>query len=212
MIQIDNLSKSFRKQTVLHNINIAFEKGKIHGIIGKNGSGKTVLLKCICGLIYPDAGTVTVAEKRIGKDVDFAPNTGIIIETPFFLPYKSGINTLYDLSQIKKVVGKPEIVWAMNQVGLDPENRKPVGKYSLGMRQRLGIAQAIMESPELLILDEPMNGLDKQSAEDMRQLLITLRKEGKTILLASHNSQDIELVCDTVCEMDLGQLTQVSGF
>lgn len=212
MIQIDNLSKSFRKQTVLHNINIAFEKGKIHGIIGKNGSGKTVLLKCICGLIYPDAGTVTVAEKRIGKDVDFAPNTGIIIETPFFLPHKSGINTLYDLSQIKKVVGKPEIVWAMNQVGLDPENRKPVGKYSLGMRQRLGIAQAIMESPELLILDEPMNGLDKQSAEDMRQLLITLRKEGKTILLASHNSQDIELVCDTVCEMDLGQLTQVSGF
>lgn len=212
MIQIDNLSKSFRKQTVLHNINIAFEKGKIHGIIGKNGSGKTVLLKCICGLIYPDAGTVTVAEKRIGKDVDFAPNTGIIIEPPFFLPYKSGINTLYDLSQIKKVVGKPEIVWAMNQVGLDPENRKPVGKYSLGMRQRLGIAQAIMESPELLILDEPMNGLDKQSAEDMRQLLITLRKEGKTILLASHNSQDIELVCDTVCEMDLGQLTQVSGF
>ena len=211
MIQIDNLSKSFRKQTVLHNINIAFEKGKIHGIIGKNGSGKTVLLKCICGLIYPD-GSVRVFGKTIGKDVDFAPNTGIIIETPFFLPYKSGINTLYDLSQIKKVVGKPEIVWAMNQVGLDPENRKPVGKYSLGMRQRLGIAQAIMESPELLILDEPMNGLDKQSAEDMRQLLITLRKEGKTILLASHNSQDIELVCDTVCEMDLGQLTQVSGF
>lgn len=212
MIQIENLSKSFRKQTVLHDVNVTFDKGKIHGIIGKNGSGKTVLLKCICGLIYPDSGTITVAGKIIGQDVDFAPNTGIIIETPYFLPYKSGINTLYDLSKIKKVIGKPEIIHTMNQVGLDPTSKKPVGKYSLGMRQRLGIAQAIMESPELLILDEPMNGLDKQSIEEMRQLLIALREEGKTILLASHNSQDIEIVCDTVCEMDLGYLTPLSGF
>lgn len=212
MIQIENLSKSFRKQTVLHDVNVTFDKGKIHGIIGKNGSGKTVLLKCICGLIYPDSGTITVAGKIIGQDVDFAPNTGIIIETPYFLPYKSGINTLYDLSKIKKVIGKPEIIHTMNQVGLDPTSKKPVGKYSLGMRQRLGIAQAIMESPELLILDEPMNGLDKQSVEEMRQLLIALREEGKTILLASHNSQDIEIVCDTVCEMDLGYLTPLSGF
>ena len=212
MIQIQNLSKSFRKHTVLHDVNVTFDKGKIHGIIGKNGSGKTVLLKCICGLIYPDSGTITVAGKNIGQDVDFSPNTGIIIETPYFLPYKSGINTLYDLSKIKKIIGKPEIIHAMNQVGLDPMSKKPVGKYSLGMRQRLGIAQAIMESPELLILDEPMNGLDKQSVEEMRQLLIALREGGKTILLASHNSQDIEIVCDTVCEMDLGCLTPLSGF
>lgn len=211
MIQIENLYKSFRNQTVLQNINITFKKGRIHGIIGKNGSGKTVLLKCICGLIYPDTGTITVAEKIIGRDVDFAPNIGIIIESPCFLPYKSGINTLYDLSKIRKIISKSEIAAAMNQVGLDPKNKKPVGKYSLGMKQRLGIAQAIMESPELLILDEPMNGLDKQSVEDMRQLLITLRKEGKTILLASHNPQDIETVCDTVCEIDMGHLTQVSG-
>lgn len=212
MIKIEHVSKNFRDQTVLNDINITFAKGQIHGIIGKNGSGKTVLLKCICGLLCPTSGSISVNGKVLGIDTDFAPKTGVIIETPSFLPYKSGMGNLRDLAAIRRVVGETEIAQAMQKVGLDPDSKKHVNKYSLGMRQRLGIAQAIMEDPELLILDEPMNGLDKQGVEEMRHLFSALRDDGKTILLASHSAEDIQILCDTVCEMDAGILTSVRGF
>jgi ABC-2 type transport system ATP-binding protein len=212
MIQVNHVSKEFKTQSVLENIHVRFEAGKIHGIIGKNGSGKTVLLRMICGLMSPTTGSITVGGKVIGKDTDFAPDTGIIIETPSFLPYKSGYGNLKDLAAIQNRIHKNEIVDAMQQVGLDAFSKKRVGKYSLGMRQRLGIAQAIMEHPKLLILDEPMNGLDAQGLEDIRKLLLTLKEKGTTILLASHNTEDIEVLCDTVSRIQNRNLVKISGW
>ena len=162
MIVLENVVKKFKDYTALRGISISFEKGKIHGIIGRNGSGKTVMMKCICGLMHPDSGKITVNGKMIGKEVDIANDIGAIIEAPGFLPNYSGYRNLKFLADIKRVIGKQEIYAAMKTVGLDPDNGKHVGKYSLGMRQRLGLAQAIMENPSILILDEPMNGLDRK--------------------------------------------------
>ena len=206
IIEVKGVSKQFKDQTVLKETTISFEAGKIHGIIGRNGSGKTVFLKLLCGLLTPTTGTITVSGKTLGMDRDFAPDTGILIETPSFLPYKSGIGNLWDLARIRHVIGKDKVSETMRTVGLDPANNKWVSKYSLGMRQRLGLAQAIMEEPTLLLLDEPMNGLDKQGVADMRALFAALRDQGRTILMASHQAEDIDTLCDTVCEMEQGRL------
>ena len=205
-IEVQNVVKRFRDQVVLKNVSISFEKGKIHGIVGRNGSGKTVLFKCICGLMHPEEGVILVNGKRVGRDVDMPEDIGAIIEAPGFLPNYSGYKNLRFLANIRRKIGKEEILNVLKTVGLDPESRKHVGKYSLGMRQRLGIAQAIMEDPEILILDEPMNGLDNAGVQDIRALLLELKAQGKTILLASRNHEDIAARCDTVHEMDGGVL------
>ena len=205
-IEVQNVVKRFRDQVVLKNVSISFEKGKIHGIVGRNGSGKTVLFKCICGLMHPEEGVILVNGKRVGRDVDMPEDIGAIIEAPGFLPNYSGYKNLRFLANIRRKIGKEEILNVLKTVGLDPESRKHVGKYSLGMRQRLGIAQAIMEDPEILILDEPMNGLDNAGVQDIRALLLELKAQGKTILLASHNHEDSAALCDTVHEMDGGVL------
>lgn len=205
-IEVQNVVKRFRDQVVLKNVSISFEKGKIHGIVGRNGSGKTVLFKCICGLMHPEEGVILVNGKRVGRDADMPEDIGAIIEAPGFLPNYSGYKNLRFLANIRRKIGKEEILNVLKTVGLDPESRKHVGKYSLGMRQRLGIAQAIMEDPEILILDEPMNGLDNAGVQDIRALLLELKAQGKTILLASHNHEDIAALCDTVHEMDGGVL------
>lgn len=205
-IEVQNVVKRFRDQVVLKNISISFEKGQIHGIVGRNGSGKAVLFKCICGLMHPEEGVILVNGKRVGRDVDMPEDIGAIIEAPGFLPNYSGYKNLRFLANIRRKIGKEEILSVLKTVGLDPESRKHVGKYSLGMRQRLGIAQAIMEDPEILILDEPMNGLDNAGVQDIRALLLELKAQGKTILLASHNHEDIAALCDTVHEMDGGVL------
>ena len=205
-IEVQNVVKRFRDQVVLKNVSISFEKGKIHGIVGRNGSGKTVLFKCICGLMHPEEGVILVNGKRVGRDVDMPEDIGAIIEAPGFLPNYSGYKNLRFLANIRRKNGKEEILNVLKTLGLDPESRKHVGKYSLGMRQRLGIAQAIMEDPEILILDEPMNGLDNAGVQDIRALLLELKAQGKTILLASHNHEDIAALCDTVHEMDGGVL------
>ena len=209
IISVKNLSKDFGQERVLHSVTRDFEKGKIHGIVGNNGSGKTVLMKCICGFLIPTEGEVIVTGTRVGKDVDFPPGLGLIIETPGFLPNMTGVKNLEILASLNKKIGLREIAAAIRRVGLDPLMKKPVGKYSLGMRQRLGIAQAIMEDPALLILDEPLNGLDKHGVREMRQLIKGLKEQGKTILLASHNQGDIDELCDTVCEMDAGVMTMI---
>ena len=206
IISIENLTKKFGDVTVIDNVNLSIERGKIYGIIGRNGSGKTVLFKLITGYLSPTGGRVLVSGKEIGKDIDFADNIGIIIENPGFLKGYTGFKNLAYLAGIRNVIGKEEIRESMEKVGLDPDSNKKVGKYSLGMKQRLGIAQAIMENPEILILDEPMNSLDNQGVEEIRKLLMELRDEGKTIVLASHNKEDIEILCDKVCEMDRGKL------
>ena len=208
-ISVRNISKDFGQERVLKGVSRDFEKGKIHGIVGNNGSGKTVLMKCICGFLLPTEGTVIVNGKRVGKDVDFPADLGIIIETPGFLPGITGVKNLEILASLNKKIGLSEIADSIRRVGLDPHMKKPVGKYSLGMRQRLGIAQAIMEDPSLLILDEPLNGLDKYGVAEMRKLIKGLKNEGKTILLASHNQGDIDELCDTVCEMDAGVMTMI---
>ena len=208
-ISVQNLSKSFGQERVLKNVTRDFERGKIHGIVGNNGSGKTVLMKCICGFLIPDSGSITVNGERVGVDVDFPRDMGLIIETPGFLPNMTGVKNLEILASLNKKIGLEEIAAAIRRVGLDPLMKKPVGKYSLGMRQRLGIAQAIMEDPALLILDEPLNGLDKHGVREMRQLIKGLKEQGKTILLASHNQGDIDELCDTVCEMDAGVMTMI---
>lgn len=209
MILCENLVKRYKDITVLQEVSVAFEANRIHGLIGRNGSGKSVLLKCICGLISPTSGRVSVNGKPVRKDGRYPVNLGAIIESPGFLPYYSGYGNLKKLASIRGRATPQHIRQAMAQVGLDPDNRKWVSKYSSGMKQRLGIAQAIMEDPQLIILDEPMNNLDLDGVEEMRALFKTLRDRGKTILLTSHNMQDIDALCDTVHEMRSGVLSPV---
>lgn len=209
IVSMENVSKSFGSECVLRNVSCTFEAGKIHGIIGKNGSGKTILMKLICGLTLPTFGEVRVRGQRIGKDVDVPPDIGALIDAPGFLSYHSGRKNLRYLAQLNRKINDDGVRAAMERVGLDYTSKKLVGKYSLGMRQRLGIAQAIMENPEILLLDEPMNGMDKQGSENIRQLILELRAEGKTIFLASHIPQDIDILCDTVHEIDAGCLMVV---
>lgn len=206
IIEVRGLSLTIGKTAILNDVTVSLEAGKIHGLIGRNGSGKTMLMKCICGFIRPTRGVVVVDGKRVGKDVDFPKNMGIIIETPGFIPYYSGYKNLKLLAGLRNKIGKEEIIQAMERTGLDPKLKRHLKKYSLGMRQRLGLAQAIMEDPDILILDEPMNGLDKDGVEDMRRYLIDLREQGKTILIASHSSEDISVLCDAVYEMEKGVL------
>ena len=205
IIEVKNVSKNFRETRALDNISLDFERGKIHGIIGRNGSGKTVLMKCICGFMTPTSGEVLVNGEKV-RPSKAQENIGLIIETPGFIGGKSGLRNLQYLLRLRGKSDRSTVENAMRAVGLDPANKKPVRKYSLGMRQRLGIAQAIMEDPELLLLDEPMNGLDNQGVEDMRGLFAELRERGKTILLASHSNEDIRALCDTVCELDHGRV------
>jgi len=208
-ITVKNAVKKFKDITVLNNITVSFEKSKVHGLIGRNGSGKTMLMKCICGLVPLTSGTISVNSRIIGKETAVPKNIGVIIETPGFLPGYSAYSNLKFLAALNGKIGKDEIKNAIKSVGLNPDDKKHVGKYSLGMRQRLGLAQAIMENPDILILDEPMNGLDKDGVKDMRQYLLDLKARGKTILIASHSAEDIDVLCDTVCEMDKGVLTVV---
>ena len=208
-ISVQHVYKDFNGEEVLRDVHHDFESGKIHGIVGNNGSGKTVLFKCICGFLFPSKGKILVDYEQVGQDMDFPEDMGIIIETPGFLPTLTGMKNLQLLASLKRKIGDREIRETIKKAGLDPDLKKHVAKYSLGMRQRLGIAQAIMEDPSLLVLDEPFNGLDKQGVKDMRGLIKGLRYKWKTILLASHNAADIEELCDTVCEMDAGILTAV---
>ena len=186
-IQLTNISKTFGKQTVLQPLTMGFEEGMIHGIIGRNGSGKTVLMKMILGILQPTTGTVIVGDKRIGKDVDFPESAGAIIETIEFIPYMSAYQNLADIAAMRGNLSKTQIKEVLEMVGLGNVGRKHVSKFSMGMRQRLAIAQAVMESPKLLILDEPMNGMDEKGVEEMRQLILARKAAGTTIILSSQD-------------------------
>lgn len=205
-IKVDNAVKKFDKYTVLDHVNITCNKGEICGIVGRNGSGKTVLFKSICGFVKLNEGTITVNGKVMGKDMKVLKKAGIIIEEPGFLRNKSGMKNLEYLYMINNKRDKKYLRSVMENVGLDPYSRKKVGKYSLGMRQRLAIAQATMEEQDIIILDEPMNGLDNHGVQEVREYLLQLKKQGKTILIASHNREDIDVLCDKVYEMDNGRV------
>ena len=206
LIKIRNVSKKYGEQTVLYDITLDIPSGSCTGFVGNNGSGKTVLFKCICGFVKPTNGYIEVREKRIGRDSDFIEDTGIIIENPGFLGNLTGYRNLELLSSINNKIDRTRILSMLEQVGLDDAMNKKVRNYSLGMRQRLGIAQAIMEKPSILILDEPFNGLDREGLTAMRELVRSMNEEGTTVLISSHNSSDIELLCDRVIELDGGKM------
>lgn len=208
VINVENATKKFDKYTVLDHVNLQCSEGEICGIVGRNGSGKTVLFKSICGFIKLSEGVITVNKKIIGRDISIIKDAGVIIEEPGFLKNKSGLKNLEYLYMVNNKLDKKYLRQVMEKVGLDSHSRKKVGKYSMGMRQRLAIAQATMENQSILILDEPMNGLDNQGVQDMRKFFLELKAQGKTILLASHNREDIDLLCDKVYEMDRGKIVK----
>ncbi|UUX34929.1 ABC transporter ATP-binding protein [Fundicoccus culcitae] len=207
IIEVKNISKKYGNAVVIDDVSCSFEEGKIHGIIGRNGAGKTLLMKSICGFILPDEGEIIVRGKSLSNKKNTIPEDfGIIIESPGFLPAFTGYGNLKYLASLQGKIGKAEIEEVLDTVGLGHAKGVKVSKYSMGMRQRLGIAQAIMENQSILVLDEPMNGLDNQGVKDMRKLFLSLKEEGKTILLASHNREDIMVLCDSVMEMDHGKV------
>lgn len=196
-IRFENVSKVFKQEKAINNISFEIEKGKIYGFVGRNGCGKTLIFKLLIGLLNPTSGNIYFGEKNLTKKKYFINSLGALIENPGFIPHYSGYKNLSILNDLSdKRVCKTRIIECMELVGLDAKNKKHVKAYSLGMTQKLGIAQAILNSPELLILDEPMNGLDEASVVDMRKLLLELKKTGTTILLASHNQEDIDILCD----------------
>ena len=207
VIEVKHASKKIKEVQILTDVNLNIQKGEICGIIGRNGSGKTVLLKSVCGFMPLTEGEILQNGKRIGTDTEFIEDAGFIIENPSFLPMKSGYKNLKYLASIRNLADEKRIRECLELVGLAEDADKAVGKYSMGMRQRLGIAQAIMEDPSIIILDEPMNGLDNQGVEEMRNLFLKLKEEGKTFLIVSHNREDIEMLCDHVYMMDHGVLS-----
>ena len=226
MILIKNLSKVYGSKTVIKNVSMQFEEGCIYGLVGANGCGKTTLMRCICGFSQPTTGYVIVNECLVGNKAalkrnpelrnsavppyktmaDFAPSTGVIIESPGFLPNESGLKNLLLLANMSGMADRVSARKAMITLGLDPDDKKPVGKYSLGQRQRLGFAQAFMENPNVLILDEPFNAMDKASMEEVHDLLQRFKAQDKTVLLASHSAEDIARACDVIYEMEDGEL------
>lgn len=206
MISVKDLTLTLINTIVLDHVSAEFAEGTVTGLVGRNGSGKTVLMKCICGFFKPDSGSVSVGGKIVGRDMDFPEDLGIIIEAPGFLGHFSGYENLKLLAMIRHRIGKKGIYDAMELVGLDPKSKKRVAKYSLGMKQKLGIAQAVMENPSMIILDEPMNSLDSSSVEDVRKLILQWKSQGKTIILSSHNQEDISMLCDKTYYMKDGKI------
>lgn len=208
-IKVKDVCKCFGKTQVLNHVNMECNQGEITGIIGRNGAGKTVLFKIICGLLSLDSGEIVINGTKREKQADVLPSVGIIIEEPAFFKNYSGIKNLEYLYMINNKNNRPYLESIMDKVGLDPKSKKHVGKYSMGMRQRLAIAQSIMEEPDFLVLDEPFNGLDNHGVDEMRELFLELKKSGKIILIASHNSEDINILCDHVYSMESGNLEAV---
>ncbi|MDO4273544.1 MAG: ATP-binding cassette domain-containing protein [Eubacteriales bacterium] len=197
-LTFSHVYKGFRNGMILEDVNMEFAPGKIYGFIGPNGSGKTVILKMAAGLLCPTKGSIYLDSQMLGRNMDFPPSMGVLIENPGFLAHDTGLQNLLYLTKIKGLIGKREVEEAMDKVGILYAANQRTGQYSLGMKQRLGIAQVIMENPELLILDEPMNGLDQKGIAEIRALLLEQKSQGKLILLASHAQEDIKLLCDQI--------------
>lgn len=204
-IIIENLSKTIKNNKILDNVNLTFESGHVYGLVGRNGSGKTMLLRAICGLIFPDSGKVIIDGKQLHKDISFPESCGIIIENTDLLPNFSAFDNLKMLSEIKNTANDNMIKSAIKSVGLDPDSKKKVKTFSLGMKQRLSIAQALFEDPDILLLDQPTNALDEDGVNDVRRILLEQKKKNKLIIIASHNKEDISLLSDTVISVSNGR-------
>ncbi|MEQ2444328.1 ABC transporter ATP-binding protein [Pseudoflavonifractor sp. CLA-AP-H29] len=205
-IKVEALSKKINGAMVLKDISCEFASGNIYGIVGKNGSGKTMLLREIAGLIRPTKGSISVDGKILHHDISFPPNLGLIIEKPDFLNYLTGFENLKILAEIRHRVTDDKIKDLMKKFSLEPNSKQTVKKYSLGMKQKIGIIQAIMENPDILILDEPFNALDEDTVLLVRNLLLQYRKDGKLIVITSHHREDIDAICNHIYRMEEGQL------
>lgn len=205
-IELNGITKTIKKHAVLEDINLQLDKGGIYGFVGRNGSGKTMLFRIISGLVRPTQGTVIINGKQLGKDISFPENLGLLIENIGMWEWLSGAENLRAITKAGKKLSGDEIKRAIARVGLDPEDKRPVRKYSLGMKQRIALAQALMEAPELIILDEPTNALDENGVKEIRAILLEEQKHGATVLVASHNSEDIKILCDRVFYMDAGKI------
>ena len=210
-IKIQNVSKKIKRNMVLRNISIEINKGEIIGLSGENGSGKTMLMRLIIGLVFPSEGEIIIQGKVLGKDIEFPENVGFLIENPAFLDYCSGFENLKILADIRRVVSDEEIYQTLKRVGLESDNRKKYKKYSLGMKQRLGIACAILEKPDILVLDEPTNALDENGIELLKQIIREEKQRGTTILLSCHDKLFLEEMADRIYEMHNGRIVYNYG-
>lgn len=208
MIELKDVNKTNKQQVILDHVSLRIPKGGIYGFVGRNGSGKSMLFKAICGFISVDSGSIIVDHKRIGEEIDFPMNMGVIIEKPALIPYMTGMDNLRYLASIQKKITQDRIAATMQLVGLDPLSKKKVRAYSLGMKQRLAIAQAMMEEPDILILDEPMNALDQQAASLVKDLLKQEKDRNCTILICSHISGDLEELSDQLYRIENGAVTR----
>ncbi|SDJ81863.1 ATP-binding cassette domain-containing protein [Sediminibacillus albus] len=205
-LEANHVSKQIKKEQILTDIDLSLHKGKIYGFRGKNGSGKTMLFRLLCGLIRASKGSVNVDGKTLGEDISFPPSVGVLIEYPGFLNGYTGFKNLKLLAEINKIIDDEKIKQSIGMVGLDPDDKRKYRKYSLGMKQRLGIAQAIMEEPELIILDEPTNALDSDGVEEIKKVLLDLKADGKCILIASHDKEELDYLSDEIFMMENGKI------
>lgn len=206
IIEARNIVKQFQKHLVLNDVSLAVPPGNVVGISGHNGSGKSIFLRILCGFLRPDQGQVKIRGQLVGQDIEFPHRTGILIDGPGFIGHLSGFRNLQLLAMIRSEIDDEQIRQIIRLVGLDPDNKLSVSKYSTGMSQRLGLAQALMEEPDLLILDEPTSGIDRAGRVEMQALIRRLADEGKTVLLTSHSTQEMEDICDHVYELENGKL------
>ena len=202
----ENIVKTIKKRTILDNICLNLESGNIYGFVGRNGCGKTMLFRALSGLMHIDSGRITIDGKVLHKDINVPPSIGLIIENAGLYNEFSGFKNLKLLADINKIISDTEITKAISEVGLDPNDKRPVRKYSLGMKQRLIIAQAIMESPDIIMLDEPTNALDERGVKLIRDIILRGKERGALVLIASHNKEDIEILADRVYYMDGGKI------
>lgn len=208
-IEIKDAVKIINKNVVLDNISLNMRSGNIYGLKGKNGSGKTMLMRAICGMIHLTDGTVKIDDKIISKDITFPENVGVLIENPSFLGSFSGFENLKLLASIKSQISDERIKEVMTEVGLEPDDKKKYRKYSLGMKQKLGIAAAYMENPDLVIMDEPLNALDDESVEKVKDILKNLKKEGKLIIVSCHDNEELQSIADTIIELNSGKVVKI---
>lgn len=207
-IVVENVSKKFNRQLVLDNINLELTSGHIYGLAGINGSGKTVIMKCICGLSTPTSGRILIDDKQVGKDIDFPESIGALIESPGFIEHYSAYDNMQSLASIRKKTGKEEIKSLLEKVGLNPDEKKRVKKYSLGMRQKLGIAMALLDNPDIVILDEPFNALDKKSVLNVKDIILGLKSDNRLVILSSHDGKLLEEVTDKIYEIEEGKIIE----
>ena len=205
MIQLQNVTKRIKENTVLDNVSYTFKSGFVYGLYGQNGSGKTMLLRAISGLINLDSGSIFIDGEKLHDKIEFPPETGIVIENMELLPECSAKRNIQMLAKIKNIADEKDIIFSLERVGLDPDSDKKVKKFSLGMKQRLSIAQALFEDPDILLLDEPTNALDEDGVNDVRRILLEQKKKNKLIIIASHNKEDISLLSNTVISVSNGR-------